>query len=311
MRKEVAFAIFAGIGAGLFLAFGVWKLSSKVSDVVTSPEPSQQKTQATAESEKKDDKTETRLTITSPKTLSVWTDQKVVITGHSAPLSSIVIVGLEEDSINKTGEDGNFTIDFSLVSGLNRLNIFSFTETGELQETSLDAIYSSEFLDFVEEDTTKTPIAYTGSITDITERNIQIKADDGSIKQLTTAENATFSKIKRPNNTSETIKLSDLAIGDYIIAMGFAGSINTVLDTKRIIVDAEAKNENTAMYGIIADLTKKKLTLTKLDNTEIEITLPKTWTGPDVSDMEENQKIIVTGSENEDDFNLRSILTLQ
>jgi len=83
------------------------------------------------------------------------------------------------------------------------------------------------------------PKAYIGTITDISENTIQISkfSLDNSQKktkevfQISFTSNTTFIDAK---TTAKEIKSQDLAIGDFIVAMGFAKS-NNILESSRIL----------------------------------------------------------------------------
>ncbi len=302
MRKEVLFAIIAGIGAGLFLAFGVWKLTSKISKkVAISPSPIVQNETPTP-------KPGFTITIASPKNSSVVTDSLLTITGKSEPLSKMVISTSVDDYFVKVDDNGDFSSDITLQPGLNITNLTAFNSLGNEITAKLDLVFSSEFAKYLDDSNKNNSSAFLGTITDINEGNLQIKTANGAIQQLTLASDASFVKIKQPAGTAETIKSTDLAIGDYIITLGFLANGSGVLDTKRVIVTSENnKNESVAIPGKVTEITKKLLSMTKNNNEAMEITLPKSWEGPNVSELETDEQIMVVGTQNDKGFNLRTI----
>ena len=84
------------------------------------------------------------------------------------------------------------------------------------------------------------PFAYLGTVTDITGLNIQIgkfSLDNGQtnssseIQQIATDDNTAFVSVGK---TIKTIVFDDVAIGDFIVAMGYKTG-NGVLEAKRIL----------------------------------------------------------------------------
>lgn len=302
MRKEVLFAIIAGIGAGLFLAFGVWKLTSKVSKkVVISPSPIVQNETPTP-------KPGFAISITSPKNSSVVIDSKSTISGKSEPTSQIVISTSEDDYLVKVDENGDFIAEITLQPGLNIIKLTAFNSLGNEISAKLELVFSSEFAKYLDDSNKINSAAFLGTITDINESNLQIKTANGVIQQLTLVADASFVKIKQPAGTAETIKSTDLAIGDYIITLGFLTNGSGVLDTKRVIVTKEIdKNESVAIPGKVTEITKKLLNLTKKNNEIMEITLPKSWVGPNITELQTEDQIIVVGTQTDKGFNLRTI----
>lgn len=119
----------------------------------------------------------------------------------------------------------------------------------------------------------KSPRAYIGTITDKVESTIQIKNESGEIQQISVDASAT-EFVKASKGGTKDIKFTDLAIGDFIVAMGFsriAGSGSAgknesgVLDAKRILVtspnDSSSRN---AYIGIVSDVSKNTFTLKTL-----------------------------------------------
>ena len=128
----------------------------------------------------------------------------------------------------------------------------------------------------------------------------------GDIKQMSITEETSFINTLKKN---VEIKASDLAIGDYLVAMGFVDG-NKVLDTKRILVSSPMlKNNYEAIYGVIQDVSKTKLTINKTDGETLSIKLPKSWKGPDVKNLSDDQKIIVIGKIDNEVYSLRSVFT--
>ena len=171
------------------------------------------------------------------------------------------------------------------------------------QETSTDEANSVR--DTVQrkvEEARTIPFAYIGTVTDIAEETIQInkyifsetKEDAGEIQQISVdEENTTFVKITK--NTT-TVKYSDLAIGDFIIAMGYKNGNNVLEGSRILITTAIEPTTRKAVFGEPSEMTKKTLTLNASSGKEWDVEFGSKWTGPELADIEEGDKIMVVGT---------------
>lgn len=304
MRKEVIFAITAGVAIGLIIAFGAWKTTQVIKSKSTI-KPNQVRTT--------EPKKNISLTLDNLVDYEVLTKSPFTLTGFSLPLTDILISTSESDFYTKTDQDGTFSVEVELSAGLSEIII---------NEKKFLIIYSSEFQKYLEtdvEEQTSTDeaktireqlvekltnknakgTAYIGTITDISSGTIQIKGKNGEILQSSISDDTTYINILKKN---AEIKLTDLAIGDYIVAMGFTGS-NRVMDTKRILITSPLVDQK---------IEVQKITIEKLTKTTInDITLPKKWAGPNIKELEVGQNIIVVGTKDEDKFDLRTIFVVE
>lgn len=316
MRKEVLLAIVAGISIGLVIAFGAWK----VSQFIRKPSISQ------TDNKNLPPQNQINLSISNLYDYDVLTDSPYIISGISKSNARIVVSTVESDFFTQADDDGAFEAEVDLPAGLSEIII---------NGTKLSVVYSSEFKKYLEVEPeseeisatesaeTKSPAdsirekikeelstkslkttAYVGTITDISSGTIQIKSVQGDIKQMSLGEDTSYINTLKKNSE---IKATDLAIGDYIVAMGFVNG-NKVLDTKRILISEPAiKNNFETVFGVISSISKTKLTIDRDNGETIEITLPKKWVGPNVSELEEGQSIITVGEMKEEKFELRTI----
>ena len=296
MRKETALAIFAGISIGLITAFGIWKATSSIKKNTQESE--------TLETPVTTPKQNLILTIANMSDFDVITESPKIVNGMTKSLSNVVISTTDNDFLGKAKENGSFELEVKLPVGFSEIKAVSFDSKGDLAETKIKIIYSEEFEKYV--DPTKKSKAYVGTVTDISGGTIQIKAINGEILQAGTADDTTYINVLKK---SAVVKATDLAIGDYIVAMGLLNG-NKVLSAKRILITSELMDDKKEIvWGKISEVTKKKLTLIKNDGETLEIILPKTWSGPDVSDLNEGQTIIVAGNIISETYSLRSIFT--
>ena len=274
MRKETALAIFAGISIGLITAFGIWKATSSIKKNTQESE--------TLETPVTTPKQNLILTIANMSDFDVITESPKIVNGMTKSLSNVVISTTDNDFLGKAKENGSFELEVKLPVGFSEIKAVSFDSKGDLAETKIKIV------------------------TDISGGTIQIKAINGEILQAGTADDTTYINVLKK---SAVVKATDLAIGDYIVAMGLLNG-NKVLSAKRILITSELMDDKKEIvWGKISEVTKKKLTLIKNDGETLEIILPKTWSGPDVFDLNEGQTIIVAGNIISETYSLRSIFT--
>lgn len=159
------------------------------------------------------------------------------------------------------------------------------------------------------------PKAYLGIITDIVENTVQIKNLEGEIKQIAVSDQTVFVKI---NNAKQTLKFSDIAIGDFLVNMGYIDS-NSVLDAKRVLVTSEpVKPERVSVFGIVASIGKNEITLTKVGSEDQLSISPekgavvtseseKGIVKSRFSDLSEGSTILAVGSKSADTLSARTI----
>ncbi|MEJ2441571.1 MAG: hypothetical protein P8Y06_01470 [Patescibacteria group bacterium] len=145
------------------------------------------------------------------------------------------------------------------------------------------------------------PFSYIGTVTDIAEETIQINKHvfdgltetNGQIQQISiNEETTTFVKIAK---TTTTVNFSDVAIGDFIIAMGYKNG-NDVLEAQRILITTPLEvTTRKALFGEPSDISSRSLTL-KTQDGDWSVEFGKTWVGPDLDEIGENDKVIVIGS---------------
>lgn len=144
MRKEILFAILAGVTFGLIIAFGVWRANVALRPdgvKTTAPEDTSKTAQA-----------DFGITIAKPQDYQVITTSPAVLTGISKPNVWIVISAEEEDYVAKTDERGEFEIEVDVIGGVNEVIITAFDTDGAETQEKLILVYSSEFTKQVEGD---------------------------------------------------------------------------------------------------------------------------------------------------------------
>lgn len=137
MRKEIIFAILAGVTFGLIIAFGVWRANIALRPDGASTTAPEDTSPAADENY--------GITIAKPQDYQVMTTSPVVFTGISKPNIWIVISAEEEDYVAKTDGSGEFEIEVDIVGGVNEIIITAFDASGAEVQEKLTLVYSSEF----------------------------------------------------------------------------------------------------------------------------------------------------------------------
>lgn len=296
MRKETTFAIIFGITLGLILAFGIYRANKAIK------QNSQGITIDTEVVDKDSPETEgnTPLTLLKPDNMQVFGTDVIQITGTTKANSYLVVTGGTSDYFTKSSSDGSFNFEYEIDPSINYLDINSISENNSRSNIKLEIVYSSEAIksDSLESDDVEEKIEeklenvqkkaefFKGTVTDITDMSIQMKTTSGEIKQISyTSTLTSFAKIGK---TTGKIAPSDVAIGDYILALGYKKD-NSVLDAFRIIVtQPEVPEEIKVFYGRVETKNKNDMDISQQDAENIVVGIDnnsKTYKGsPDSSE---------------------------
>jgi hypothetical protein len=283
MKKEVIFAIIAGGLLGLLIAFGAWRINSaltpsnKTNNNVTPP-----------------DKNSANISIASPNNMDVTSTSPMIISGLAKVAELVLVSGETTDALALADNKGDFASEIGLIGGVNNLTAGFFNDKGDFEKQNITVVYSTEFAkitpppmptdsptssDSVRQkvqdklrDAYNNPIAYLGTITDIAESVVQIKTTDGVIEQISTTSEPV---VINSGKTVKEVKVTDLAIGDYIVAMGFTG--NHVLTAKRILITTPSAESNKVYVSAkVEKVTKKDLTVINEKEAKSLVVLPET-----------------------------------
>ena len=257
MRKEILWAIFAGIAFGLIIAFGVVRINStlKPKGEITQTTPTPQPNPSGF-----------KITLDKPENEDVITADSTLVSGLTKPKNTIIISVEEKDYLVSSDDKGFFEKEIDLISGVNQIRI---TEPASQTTEKLLVIYSSAFEekegDRLEKAANK-PKAYLGTVTDITDSTIQIRTTSSEIRQISVSEKVVYVK-------------TEPAIGDFIVAMGYKNG-NQVLNAQRIL--------------ITPPVTEPKITVSMAKGADVKPT-KTTKIYPKASDLkDESQTVSVT-----------------
>ena len=282
MRRELVWAIVIGISFGLIIAFGVWRINSSLNKS-KSGFP-----QATPDSQ--NPQTEFKITLNTPGENSVVTDTPVTVSGITKPLTWVVVSGESGDYILQSDEKGIFSQEVELTPGVNRIKITAFDPKGSQSLQKVLVVYSSVFQlktvvpptpgDAATGDAAirekvaqkvaeamSQPKAYLGIVTDITSSTIQIKNPESQIEQISIGSEG-VAVINTTGTVNKTVKLTDIAIGDFIVAMGYIDG-NQVLVSQRILITNPVEDPKLSVsMGRVTKTSTKTLTVSDIKTGE-------------------------------------------
>lgn len=139
MRKEILFAIIAGVVIGTALAFGIWRanssLKSKGEEVLSVP----------TKEEVESPETEFKIALAKPEDYDVITKSPTALSGITEPNTWIAISSEEDDYILKSDSKGAFEQEVELVGGVNQLLVYAFDENGSSSKKDLIVVFSTKF----------------------------------------------------------------------------------------------------------------------------------------------------------------------
>jgi len=305
MRKEVWLAVIGGITLGLIIGFGVYRINfafKKGGPAQTSPTPTPNN--------------QAGLTIAKPNYDDVITSLPQTISGIASKDSRIVISTNSNDYITKTDQKGTFEKEVDLEGGVNQIIVSAVTKDNNISSQELRLIYSTqletqksesqttsgesgvrEIVLKKVEDILNSPKAYLGTVTDIAEKTIQLKTDSGAIEQVS-AEDLPAGKAG--------VKLTDIAIGDYIIAMGYRNG-NHVLNAKRILITQPTPvPQIKIIYGKVKSISKKEIMVNEDDKAAVATTTKLSNKKTKAEDT-----VIVVGTTIKDVFTARTIFLVE
>lgn len=277
MRKELIWAGIIGISFGLIIAFGAWRINSSLQPKTPAASPAP--TPIAGEN--------LSVALNKPENDDVVTTDKVSVSGITKPLSWITFSGEKGGSILQSGQDGVFSQDIDLASGVNQIKVAAIDSGGNQTSQNLLVVYSALFQLNASPSAALTnatsdagiaamvadkvaaalnnPKAYLGTVTDIADSTIQIKSLESQIEQIGISGTG-ISVVNTKDSDNKTVKLTDIGIGDFIVAMGYINQ-NSVLAAQRIFVaNPVLAPEISVSIGKVTDVSKKTLTVSDLKN---------------------------------------------
>jgi len=312
MRKEVWLAVIGGITLGLIIGFGVYRINfafKKGGPAQTSPTPTPNN--------------QAGLTIAKPNYDDVITSLPLTISGITSKDYWVVISNDSSDYVIKPDEKGLFEKEIDLTGGVNRILISLIGQDNKISSQELRLVYSTQLVTPAPanettssesavreavikkvEEALNSPKAYLGTVTDISDGTVQLKSDSGSIEQVGTKEEEIT--VIKSFPTAKEVKLTDIAIGDYIIAMGYRNG-NHVLNAKRILITQPTPvPQIKIIYGKVKSISKKEIMVNEDDKAAVATTTKLSNKKTKAEDT-----VIVVGTTIKDVFTARTIFLVE
>jgi hypothetical protein len=290
MRKEILLAIILGCVLGGALAFGIWRIN----DFFTK-KPSQSE----ADSENKPAK-KTRsdffLEIAEPKNQAATGNSNISIKGHASPHAIVAITTNDKSSLTTSDEAGDYLSEEELEGGINQIQVTGFDSNGKSLNKNLLVVYSTYFQngDYGS--------SLIGTITDLSESTIQIKTLSGEIEQISVNSETTYANIIKD---AREIDFEDLALGDFVAAIGSANG-NNIVEAQRILVTA-TPSESTirTIWGkvttfsssefLIEDIGGNQWSIDAKGGTKVTTLVDNEFEKSKIGNLSEGDNIIVIG----------------
>lgn len=228
LRKEQLIAIVLGSIIGVAVAFSLWKFSTPKS----SDDQTQSSNSTTNVVQNNTHGATNEFAIVSPNNFAVIREEHATISGL-ANAGAVIVAYSDDIALTKTSSSGEFTLELPLSSGINKVSLMAFEKTKTPQKQTLTLIHSTALPG--EASTLFT--SELGTITDVTEDTLQLRSENGEIKQLAISDETSFVKII---DDPEDIEFSDVAIGDYVAALGQVNG--NAMDVVRILVTTEPED---------------------------------------------------------------------
>lgn len=281
MKKEVLFAVVIGSILGLIVAFGIWRANASfdpVEEIVSQVRPGSPSPSPTAAN------TDNNLSITKPEYNEVVLEGTTAVSGITKP-NSYVSIYLDEVYLIQADPTGTFSIDVDLAEGINHILVKTFDTANNAHEQILRIVYDPNLTPTEQADESKVasdsvrekiqqkleqvsnkPQAAIGTVTDKTSSGFNIRNGGAEIKQITIQENQTL--IIKSGQTDKTIPFSDLAIGDFVAAIGYKTSAGA-LEADQVLIDNTKPLDNYELFiANVAEVTRTNITINPLAGVE-------------------------------------------
>ncbi len=239
---------------------------------------------------------EFKITLNTPENGIVTTTSPITVSGLTKPLIWVVVSGEKGDYILQSDEKGIFNQNVELNSGINQIKLTAFDPAGSQSIQKVLVIYSSAFqlknTNIATPGTSATgdasirekvaqkvaeamnqPKAYLGVVTDITNTTIQTKNPESQIEQIA-IDGGGITVVNTKGTNNKQVKLTDIAIGDFIVAMGYVNG-NRVLHAQRILITDPIQDSGLSVsIGKVAKITSKNLTVADVKSGESGVLTP-------------------------------------
>lgn len=184
-----------------------------------------------------------------PQEFSVLTSSKATFSGTVAPNSLVVIYSNSVQLTAKSDDRGNFQKDATLSPGLNLFNISVFSQKLEEADKKSLTLYLAKDKEI------NGNTVFAGTVKSIFNNLITLTTTGGD-KIVNSQKSTDFTFPKNADDDSESTNsaLSNVRVGDYLIALGNAEETDKIT-AQKITVVRENKPQNMEVISVIRLLT--------------------------------------------------------
>lgn len=149
MRKEFVVAIFLGLIVGLLIVVGMviarqaFENQQAGSEGTVNESLAVSTSLSTASPAAAPTPQKHSVTIDQPEDNSVVSSNELMVSGKTAPLSTVAIAGEKNEYFTSADEAGLFSQKIELITGVNEIKIASLTPNEEQAEITLTIVYTT------------------------------------------------------------------------------------------------------------------------------------------------------------------------
>lgn len=208
-----------------------------------------------------------------PQDASILTSAKTTFTGSVAPNSIVIIYSNSIQVTTKSDDKGNFQKDINLSAGLNLFNISVYSQNLDETDRKTLTLYLAK-----DKEVTGNTV-YAGSVKSIFNNLITLTTTNGD--KNVSAQNSTnfaFPKNVTDNSEATNSALSNIRVGDYMIALGKSEETDKIT-AQKITIIRDNKPQNSELISTVKLLTAPRQNLFSAKNEKdgkiLEFTLNK------------------------------------
>lgn len=266
--KSIAILLFSVIIFAIFIygMYWLWQRQPKGAKEESQPTQSNQVQNPSAEKAK----VQSNL---KPQDYSILTSAKTTFSGTVTPSSIVVIYSNSIQATTKSDDKGNFQKDITLSSGLNLFNISVFSQNLEEKDKKTLTLYLAK------DKEVSGNTVYAGSVKSIFNNLITLTTTNGD-KNVSSQKSTGFTFPKNVSDNSEATNsaISNVRVGDYMVAIGKPEETDKIT-AQKITIIRDNKPQNSELISTIKLLTAPRQNLFSAKNEKdgkiMEFTLNK------------------------------------
>lgn len=321
MRKEILIAVCLGSVLGVILALLLWRASKTNSAKPSTNSPfvtTATSTPTATPTTSKD------FSVLSPQEGSITVSESIQVKGLAPTAKYVLISTPNEDRLVTVAPNGEYLSPITLDPAHNPISVTALYTDNSLKSITRTVVYSSEFEKFLTTAPSATasptpkpsatngasgnPIAFIGTVTDILEAGVQLKSETGEILQVSL--NKAEIEVAKLSTTKE-IKFGDIAIGDSLIAMGFATGKETMSAKRLVVITTSTLAKRDVKVVEFVKATGATMTVVQ-DGVQSVVAVPKNANAPKLTTLTAGVTLLVSGVEDkEGDLTARVVFVVE